>query len=288
MLFPLFAIFLLGSSLYSSSYWNKTPKLMETGGICPTGQSCQRNCPIGTGGCTHKILGLYEALGYLHKRCGYKIKNVLDVGANSGDWSLDLSRFISHPDMINQKNASFFLIEGNPHHEVTLKETGYPFEISLVADVEKEVKFYVEKTGVAKTGSSMFKEHGLHTDEVIRQARPIDEIVARRNVGPFDAMKIDIQGAEILALKGAKKTLETVNILFLEVSIMQYNLGGAEFFELHSVLDALGFAIMDIIDIFRFDPQDSFALQIDIMCVKKTSFLWSKNCTGFENQHHHQ
>jgi hypothetical protein len=101
-------------------------------------------------------------------------------------------------------------------------------------------------------------------------------------------MKIDIQGAEILALKGAKKTLETVNILFLEVSIMQYNLGGAEFFELHSVLDALGFAIMDIIDIFRFDPQDSFALQIDIMCVKKTSFLWSKNCTGFENQHHHQ
>ena len=111
----------------------------------------------------------------------------------------------------------------------------------------------------------------------------IDDIVRRRNVGPFDFMKIDVQGAEVLALKGARKTLQQVEVILTEASLMNYNAKGSSFLELSTELDAAGFAMMDIYEISR---RGSVLLQFDVVWARKTSKLWSKACTGYDRPQH--
>ena len=59
---------------------------------------------------------------------------MLDVGANVGHWSSDLSRLFT--------DSNFFMVEGNDNHIDKLKSVGFPFEISLVGDKIRNITYY--------------------------------------------------------------------------------------------------------------------------------------------------
>lgn len=122
------------------------------------------------------------------------------------------------------------MIEGNDQHIPDLQKTGIPFEISLVGKTFGNVTYHRARESSAKTGNSIFKENTGYFEEgkiesIIAPLRPIDDIVDKRNVGPFEMMKIDIQGSELAALKGSEKTLSTIEVIISECSIMNYNQG---------------------------------------------------------------
>ena len=149
-----------------------------------------------------------------------------------------------------------------------------------MGDSVRNVTFY--KRG-AQTGNGIFREFGWKENTGVQaKLYPIDSIVSHYRVGPFNFMKIDVQGAEVLALNGAQKTLSTVEVITTEASIMNYNIGGATFFQLISTFEKYGFALFDVIDMMRKGPGHGFAVQVDLVFVRKTSKLWSKRCTGFE------
>ncbi|KAG2427399.1 hypothetical protein HYH02_014619 [Chlamydomonas schloesseri] len=144
-------------------------------------------------------------------------------------------------------------VEGNDKCQGELAAKGIPFEISLVGRAEGNVTYHRRKdsTCAASTGNSVFKEntHIFSEDEVVEaRVRTIDNIVSARQVGPFQLMKVDIQGSEVPALLGARRTLETVEVVMTEAPVMNYNQGSPPFTVLTSVLNHLGFEIFDIAD----------------------------------------
>lgn len=220
----------------------------------------------------NKLVGIYRTLAYLEDNCKYFIKSVLDVGANSGDWSNDLRNYFPQ--------ASFFLIEADGNNAGSLQKFGFQHEISLVGNKQKTVTYY-KRNG--ETGNSMFKQFSWKDQTGVNVTMDtVDAIVERRKVGPFNFMKIDVQGAEVLALRGSRKTLKNVEVIAIEASIMNYNVGGASYFEILTTLESRGFALYDMFDMMRQGKDHGFVVQIDMLFVRKTSKLWDKSCTGFE------
>ena len=179
-------------------------------------------------------------------------------------------------------------MEGNEAHLDSLKNTGFPFHVGLLADDEKDVKYYkvANVSEDMNTVNSMFKEAGWSEElGVTAQASTVDKIVEGAGAGTFNLMKIDVQGAEVLVLKGSQSTLKNVDVIATEASIQNYNDGGADFYELHSAMNENGFGLYDVIDMFRFDPRDKHLIQIDFLWVRKSSHLWDRECTGFKDKH---
>ncbi len=61
--------------------------------------------------------------------------------------------------------------------------------------------------GAANSGSGSFVLHEKGSQTITVPVRPLDEILAELHIGKVDYIKMDIEGAEREALKGARKTL---------------------------------------------------------------------------------
>ena len=136
----------------------------------------------------HIYIGVWGYGHYPLLRSGYYAHGVLDVGANNGQWSLDLKAFL---DGHLQHNGStiFFLMEGNEAHLDSLKNTGFPFHVGLLADDEKDVKYYkvANVSEDMNTVNSMFKEAGWSEElGVTAQASTVDKIVEGAGAGTFN------------------------------------------------------------------------------------------------------
>ena len=195
------------------------------------------------------------------------------------------------------------MIEANPKKTKALtiysQQSGHEFEIAIVGDKPRTVTFHAHKH--FNTGGSLYREENYkywkpHVIETFTgEMQTIDSIVARRGFGPPQLLKIDIQGAEFIALLGATKTLETVQYVLLEASVHQYNPGAAGFADINTFLDSQGFRLYDIID-FRQDklvydklpnnvqwgPENKFPVGKILM---QFDCLWARNTSKlFHNQ----
>lgn len=81
----------------------------------------------------------------------------------------------------------------------------------------------------------------------------IDDLIAQRTVLAPDLLKMDIQGGELMALKGARETLsaDKVALLYLEVMFVPHYEGGALFHRLAEFLEAYGYTLFDLYDLQR-------------------------------------
>jgi FkbM family methyltransferase len=209
------------------------------------------------------------------KSCGFEPAHILDIGANVGEWAAKTQKIFPR--------AGIFMIEGNAYCSDKLTATGIPFEISLVGNYEGSSTYYIDSHDLTSTGNSIFKENSdLFSDalEVTVPISTIDNIVARRGLPPFQYMKMDIQGAELIALEGARKTLQSIEVIITEAALMEYNNFGNSFLEMYVLLDKLGYGLFDIVDVIR-DHQHNVAFQFDVLWVRMDSPLWRADCTGY-------
>ncbi|MSP25628.1 MAG: FkbM family methyltransferase [Myxococcales bacterium] len=79
-------------------------------------------------------------------------------------------------------------------------------------------------------------------------ADTIDNILASKNLRPeqFNFLNIDIQGAELLALKGAKKLLSYIRAINTEVNFAELYQGCPLFYELNEWLKSHGFRVVSL------------------------------------------
>ena len=202
---------------------------------------------------------------------------ILDVGANIGDWSRGMRSL--YP------SSKFLLLEATEKHAPklsnTVKELGNAkFEIAVLSDeAGVTVKFF---QGL-DTGNSMFRENTKFYENdvpVERITTTLDIEIEKQMQSSFiasfeevDFLKLDIQGAELLALKGATKVLEHVTFVQFEASLIEYNENGACFSEIDQLLREHGFVWFDMGDIAR--DKSLFispgAGQFDVLYVKPSS-----------------
>ena len=155
----------------------------------------------------------------------WKPRGVVDVGANKGGWTTKLQQLFP--------NVTTMMIEGSPSHVKQLQETklkydgAVDYQVALLSTTDGGIVEFFDNPDT-NTGNSMFQENTKYFKDVKPQTRTtskLDTLVS--HMGSIDYVKLDVQGAELLVLSGAEETLKKTTFVQLEISIIEYNKGGA-------------------------------------------------------------
>jgi FkbM family methyltransferase len=138
---------------------------------------------------------------------------VVDVGANVGFFTLKFARWVGEQGCV-------IAIEPDVENFETLA-----LKVSA-ADLKHGVRLH-RAAAVAEAGSIRLKRNELHPGDhritfraegTVVPAITIDDVLAEAGTPRVSLVKIDVQGAEMLVIEGAKRTLEKIQpALFVEV-----------------------------------------------------------------------
>ena len=237
----------------------------------------------GYGGPPYHSSSVLEYRGFFQRlaRWGFQPAFILDVGANEGNWAQEVYMEMGY-------SPTILCVEGSSRREEALSRLGFDFVISLVGPQEGHAEFF-DNEGWANTGNSVLKERTSFyaaTQPTLTPMRTIDGLMeeyrqaeeGREGVHPT-LLKLDVQGFELQALKGAKDTLSHVEVLILETSLLQYNVGSPLLGEVVIALDCLGFQALDVLGLQRTGPEQVI-IQEDFAFVRKGSPLIDRASAG--------
>jgi len=202
-----------------------------------------------------------ESLGHIGD-LGFRPQTVIDVGVASGTFEL----YDAFPD------AGHLLIEPLAEFEETLQGICRKYKAQYVlAAASNETGRATIHVHPDLQGSSFLREiEGEYVDGNPRQVPTItiDEVVANRGLrGPF-VIKVDIQGAELMVLEGARVTLSQTELVILEVSLFGTLVGGPMLHDMVTYMRERGFVVYDIFGgLFR--PLDKALAQVDIVFARE-------------------
>jgi FkbM family methyltransferase len=111
---------------------------------------------------------------------------------------------------------------------------------------------------------TLWPKHNLHmVDSVNLSSTRLDTLMETNNIeiSQYNFWIVDLQGAELLALKGAEKSLKSCDKLYVEVSLDEVYKGGVLYPELLNYLNSQGF-------IPTFEPRK---IHDDVLFVRKNS-----------------
>jgi FkbM family methyltransferase len=156
---------------------------------------------------------MYDYLKELKEKKNFIPKKILDIGAWNGFWTKKVQGI--WPD------AEYTCIEAGPKHEKSLKQITPNYHIAVLGDSNKQIKIYLReiskgnKKKVTYTkGSTIF---GIFKDFEVRQMRTLNELVGDN--AKFDLIKQDVQGAEIMVMKGAPDIFKRATYIIQEVNL---------------------------------------------------------------------
>jgi len=194
------------------------------------------------------------------KSFGFEPKNILDIGANKGKWTLEIKKKVF-------PKAEYTLIEAIDYEELeklSVKHDNINYKNILLDEIERLVTWYEKRN----TGDSIFKENTGYFDdckEIKRSATTLDLVFNKNEV--FELIKIDCQGAEIPILKGGNRLIQKSSVIILEVPFMgEYNIGAPNFYEHINYMENIGYRVFDIVELHRVD---NILIQIDIIFIKQ-------------------
>ena len=197
---------------------------------------------------------------------GFSPKIIYDIGAHHGNWTRETRNIF--PD------ASFHLFEGCSDNNSRNTEPSY--HNILLGKEESVVDFHCVNPDYkyGNTGNSIYLELtdnfvGSNCSTRRQQITMLDNYVVHHGIPPPDFMKIDVQGAELDVLEGAKECLNHATMVLLEVSLHRYNAGAPLFAEVVRYMDDHGFEAIDILEMHNIYGYSS--LQLDILFAKKGS-----------------
>jgi FkbM family methyltransferase len=187
------------------------------------------------------IATLTDSLSVLFDK-GVRYTTVIDCGCADGHF------FVQHYAMGYFAGAVPMHVDASLIYESSLKaiaETvGGHYAITAVADRVGDMEMTL---GVHPYWSSLRAEgdpywqtvNALHRGKVSVPATTIDALVRQFNLnGPF-LLKLDLQGAEATAFRGAAETLKRTSVVICEADL-------SDFRELDRIMESAGFNMFDI------------------------------------------
>ena len=155
---------------------------------------------------------MYKYLQKLKIENSFTPNRILDIGANIGFWTKNVKSI--WPD------AQYTCIEAGAKYEKHLKNIADHCHIAVLGDSNREIKMYLReidkgnKKKITYTkGSTLF---GIFKDYEIRQMQTLDELVGKD--AQFDLIKQDVQGAEIMIMKGSPEIFTRAKYVIQEAN----------------------------------------------------------------------
>ena len=153
-------------------------------------------------------------------------------------------------------NSKIYAFECNPNTLDICKKNIEPYSdrITLiegaVCDYDGNITFYpINQKKTITTwddgnpgASSIFKSNGKYTietyiqDEIITKCHRLDSVMDKYDISKVDIIWMDLQGAELLALKGLGNHLQNVKYIHTEVSYKEMYSGQVMFDELNNYI----------------------------------------------------
>ena len=182
-------------------------------------------------------------------------------------------------------NSIIYAFECNPNTLDICKKNIEPYSDRIiliegaVCDYDGYITFYPINQSKTRTtwidgnpgASSIFKSNGNYTietyvqDEIITQCHRLDTIMDNYGIVNVDIIWMDLQGAELLALKGLGDHLENVKYINTKVSYKEMYTGQVMFDELNNYILSKGFDIKNTLSYEGW--------QEDVIYEKKTNKL---------------
>lgn len=188
---------------------------------------------------------------------------VIDIGANRGQFALDV--------MSACPNASVICFEPLPSEaDVLVANLGSLSNLhvvrSAVSDTSGSTMIHVS---AAADSSSLHRPTDLQattfpgTQEIGQLEVPmiaLDDVEWPTEVGDTTLLKIDVQGHELAVLRGAKRLLDRIRWVYVEVSLQELYEGQALAGEVFQQLHTAGYRLIDLSDPVR---RRGRAIQVD-------------------------
>lgn len=172
-----------------------------------------------------------------------KLKGIFHVGAHKCEEIEDY-------ESLGVPRENIVWVEGIREYVLKAKKKGIPnvYQAVISDEDEKIVNFNITNN----VQSSSILEFGTHkeqhklvkvTKKMSKVSTTVDTFFASNNLDPsqYNMWCFDIQGAELMALKGSLKSLVHADLLYLEVNEKELYIGCALIGELDEFLDAHGF-----------------------------------------------
>lgn len=170
----------------------------------------------------------------------------VDVGAHIGYYSLKAAHKVG-------PNGTVIAVEPNPQ---TLKKLRANIEASkasgivkvqpvAASDKEAQLEFFAaprSNTGESSLSRKNASQDGEDVSTYQVRARPLDDILEEAGVQRVDALKIDVEGADFMVLKGAERTINRFHpVIYVETVDKQLKEMGASVAELTAWVTAHGY-----------------------------------------------
>jgi FkbM family methyltransferase len=190
---------------------------------------------------------LHEEVGAAVRLIQNKQPVLFDVGANVGDWSAAMVQAIPE--------ATVFMFEPSPGCQAEIRRKSIPKSKLFpcaIGEVAGELPLFVssETDASASLHARRDTPFGERTyRETAVPVRTLDEIIESGKIATVDFMKMDIEGHELFALRGAEKSLAGGKIRALSFEFGAGNINSRTFFH-----DYWDFFEKIKFDLFRITP----------------------------------
>jgi FkbM family methyltransferase len=172
---------------------------------------------------------------------------VIDVGAHLGWYSLKAAKAAGpkgHVIAVEPNRETLIGLRGN------IRASGAAPVVAVVpvacSDSETALTFYAaphRNTGESSLSAANASQEGAIAASYPVRARRLDDIVREAGVTRVDAIKIDVEGAEFLVLKGASETLDRYRpVVVVELVDRQLKAMGSSVEEVMAFMRSHGYA----------------------------------------------
>ena len=196
------------------------------------------------------------------KNAGYVPSLIVDVGAYQGTWTREAIDLFAGVKVV--------MIDPLPQNAIILqsmsRESGLLHYEQCAVDEEcGEAILHVHADQ-----SSLLEAREYGGETIVVSKRTLDSLLQPGSPPSGIFMKIDVQGAELRALQGAKETLKACEFVLLELSVRPIYENTPLADEIIKFMSNNKFSIFDICS-YAQRPKDSNLCQIDVLFVRKGS-----------------
>jgi FkbM family methyltransferase len=171
---------------------------------------------------------------------GFQVETVIDIGAAEGHHFLYRLQSRLFP------TATHFFVDAMAENEEIYRKLGTKFgtgyEIAALSAMEGEVELRIDPDFYNTHIDNLQPKNEYRATRRVRTTT-LDSVVARHNLRPPFALKLDVQGAELDVLRGALGTLDNSVVVTAEIQIFTQR---DTIVELLAFMNGNGWALYDL------------------------------------------